>query len=209
MKRSYASGARWYDLFSGEPFYRKGRTVGVELLTLGTGDVVLDLGCGTGLNFALLVNAVGPTGRVVALDRSADMLRVAAKRVRHHGWTNVELVRADATTFEPGDIGGPAVDVPAVDALIATYTMSIMADPHVAWRNARLVLRRGGRACIVDMQRPTGWARAFTPLALAACALGGSDIDAHPWRFAEQEGSEVSRRSLRGGHIQIVAATVH
>ena len=208
MKRTYASGARWYDFISGEPLYRQGRTVGVEMLALRSGDTVLDLGCGTGLNFPLLVDAVGPHGSVVGLDRSTDMLEVAAKRVDRHGWSNVELVHADATLFEPGDLRDRAGrSLPSVDALIATYTMSIMADPHAAWHNARSVLRPGGRACIVDMQRPTGWARAFTPLALAACALGGSDIDAHPWRFAEQDGHEVSRRSLRGGHIQVVAAT--
>jgi len=172
------------------------------LLGLHRGDVVLDLGCGTGLNFPLLVEAVGPDGRVIGLDRSADMLTVASRRVDRYGWKNVELVNADATVFGAGDIGEPTVD-----ALFATYSMSVTADPQAAWRHARSVLRPGGRACIVDMKRPIGLARVFSPLARAACALGGSDIGAHPWRFLEQEGSEVSSRSLRGAHIRVVAAT--
>jgi SAM-dependent methyltransferase len=59
------------------------------------GEVILDVGCGTGLNFAAIRNAIGPRGRLIGVELSATMLEVAHDRVARHGWTNVELVQGD------------------------------------------------------------------------------------------------------------------
>ncbi|WP_347755656.1 methyltransferase domain-containing protein [Agrococcus sp. ProA11] len=199
----YGRGARWYDALSGEFVYRAGRVAGIELLGLREGDAVLDLGCGTGLNLPELVKRVGATGRIVGLDRSADMLAVAERRAERHGWANVTLVHADATDFGPRDLAdGP------VDAVLATYALSVFPDADAAWRNARSALRPGGRACIVDMQPPTGAARFLSPVAHLAAAAGGSDLEARPWRMLERDGSRLVRRTLRGGHIVTVAGIV-
>ncbi|MCG6970554.1 MAG: methyltransferase domain-containing protein [Gammaproteobacteria bacterium] len=50
-------------------------------MQLAPGGTVVDLGCGTGLNFPLLQQAVGPVGRVISVDLSAEMLARAGKRV--------------------------------------------------------------------------------------------------------------------------------
>ena len=66
----------------------------VDLLPLSPGDVVLDVGCGTGLCFEQVRERVGAEGTIVGIDASRDMLEMAAARVRDRGWTNVVLVRA-------------------------------------------------------------------------------------------------------------------
>jgi SAM-dependent methyltransferase len=66
----------------------------VERLPLRRGDVVLDIGCGTGLCFPYLLERVGPEGAVVGVDASAKMLEVAAARVSNHGWRNVQFVES-------------------------------------------------------------------------------------------------------------------
>lgn len=66
----------------------------VELLPLQRGDVVLDVGCGTGLLFEQVRDRIGAEGVVVGVDLSRDMLAMAAARVAEHGWTNVVLVQA-------------------------------------------------------------------------------------------------------------------
>ena len=77
----------------------------VARLPVRPGDTVLDVGCGTGLCLPLLHDKVGPTGRIVGIDASEQMLQVAADRVTTHGWDNVRLVAAPA---ERAPIEGPA-----------------------------------------------------------------------------------------------------
>ncbi|WAC66065.1 methyltransferase domain-containing protein [Agrococcus sp. SL85] len=217
----YGWGAAWYDAVSGEPVYRAGREAGIDMLGLREGDAVLDLGCGTGLNLPGLVERVGPTGRVVAVDRSASMLAVARRRVARHGWRSVTLVQADVTALDAralapaadraahgGDSAASAPEERGFDAVIATYAMSVVDDPDAAWRAACAVLRPGARACIVDMQPPTGAARLLSPLARLACAIGGADLAARPWRLLERDAVDVRRRELRGSHIVVVAGSV-
>jgi len=77
----YGLGARFYDVLSGErSVYRAGRLRGIAALDLRPGARVLDVGCGTGLNLAPLLGRVGPTGRVVGVDRSDKMLAQARAR---------------------------------------------------------------------------------------------------------------------------------
>lgn len=202
--RRYSLGARLYDVLSGERLvYRAGRVAAIELLDLTPGDVVLDLGCGTGLNLPMLAGAVGPTGLVIGLDLSEDMLAMARRRAL----PNVRIEQADATAFDPARILSIAASaghiIDGVDAVISTYALSVFDDWHPAWDRMRTVVRPGGQIAIVDMQPPTGVAVVFSPLARLACALGGSDITARPWQALEREGTGVHRRSMRGGHVQV------
>ena len=64
----YTVSARFYDILSLEwPVYRAGRVTAIGAMGLLPGMRVLDLGCGTGLNHPLLVDAVGPTGTVIGV----------------------------------------------------------------------------------------------------------------------------------------------
>jgi len=196
----YRSSARFYDLISAEwPVYRAGRVAAINLMALRPGHHVLDIGCGTGLNFPHLQRRIGPAGSITAVDSSAQMLGQARRRADSAGWNNVRLIEADATalnadTLEPGG---------SFDAVISTYALSLMADWRLAVSLMVAVTRPGGRVAVVDMQKPVGRARAWTPLAQLACLLGGSDIDAHPWTAIESTLTDVRTMSLRGGHVQV------
>ena len=207
LLRRYGVGARWYDVVSGERWvYRSGRLAGIALLEPQSGEVIVDLGCGTGLNFPALARAVGPNGLVVGIDRSPEMLDMARRRIDRAGWGGrVRLLRADAAALRPSDITELAGSAP--DALLATYALSVIGKREEAWRRARATLRQSGRACIVDMQLPRGAWRLLSPLARIACAAGGADIEAKPWRMLERDADPGSlRRSERkGGHIVAVA----
>lgn len=204
---TYSTFAPFYDLLSGEyPVYRAGRTLGVELLDLEPGAQVLDIGCGTGLNFALLQRKIGPGGTVVGIDRSPGMLVRARRKAERRGWTNVILLQADATTMSPDGIasriaaeGGRDVS----EAVLATYSLSLMGEWEAAWTTMTRLVRPGGTMGVVDMQVPTGRYSMLAPLARAACRLGGSDITAHPWLAVERDGIDVKAASARGNHLQI------
>jgi ubiquinone/menaquinone biosynthesis C-methylase UbiE len=204
MNWTYDRGARLYDALSGEQLiYGRGRAVGIEILGLIEGDTVLDVGCGTGLNFPMLVDAVGATGRVIGLDRSFAMLTMADRRVATNAWPNVTTVHADATDFCALDL-----EVDGVDAVVATYSLSVIPQWRAAWECMNQVLRPGGRAAIVDMQLPTGAAAFFGPLTRLACWIGGSDIHAHPWTALRSVGHNLTEVTVRGGHIVAAAATI-
>ena len=66
----------------------------VDLLPLQRGDVVLDVGCGTGLCFEQVRGRVGAEGAIIGIDASREMLAMAAERVAARGWNNVVLVQA-------------------------------------------------------------------------------------------------------------------
>jgi len=97
-RERYRTLAQSYDVrtLAGEPYRRKT----VERLAAKPGDVVVDVGCGTGLNFAQLEEAIGPTGRLIGIDLSPEMLDAARAQVQRHGWSNVQLVQAAAENAE-------------------------------------------------------------------------------------------------------------
>lgn len=121
----YTGGARLYDLLAGErPVYRAGRRLGIAELQLQPGARVLDVGCGTGLNFPLLLDAVGPSGALVGVDASGSMLSRARARRETGGWSNVTLVEADAALLDAALSRSTASGL--FDAALLSYSLSII-----------------------------------------------------------------------------------
>lgn len=206
MRQPYTWVAPLYDLLSLEwPVYRIGRRLGVPLLRLRPGDTVLDVGCGTGLNFPLLARAVG-AGTVIGVDSSPQMLAAAWRKVPAPAEGAVLLQRADATTMAHLRHDEPSLSDGA-DAVLFTYSLSLMRPWRQAWEQAMALARPGARVVVVDMANPTGRARLLSPLARLACALGGADINAHPWQALAQECSDVTHLQAWGGHVQVWAGT--
>jgi len=132
------AGPRWV----AAPGFRERRNrESTELLLarlgIAGGESVLEIGCGTGALTVPLAAAVGERGRVVAVDISEPMLKVARQRVGERGLQNVTLLLGDAQVFE--------FEPAAFD--LATSRMGVMffADPAAAFRNIDGALKPGGR----------------------------------------------------------------
>jgi ubiquinone/menaquinone biosynthesis C-methylase UbiE len=150
VERNYDRAARYYDWLTDIVFGRilgleryRGRTI--DLLGDLDGVTVLDVGCGTGRNFAHLVPRVGTHGHVVGLDFSEGMLERARRRVERMGWQNVTLVQGDAVTLE----GAPK----PCGAVTSAWCYGIVYDLDAALHRALDVLRPGGRIAIMDFER--------------------------------------------------------
>jgi ubiquinone/menaquinone biosynthesis C-methylase UbiE len=190
-----------YDGLSLErPVYRVGRRVAIELLGLRAGDRVVDVGCGTGLNFGLVQARVGPQGGVFGVDLSPAMLARAGARVRREGWDNVTLVQATARAAPVAALFAGA------DAVLFTYSLSIMEDWRLVWRAAREAAP-GARVAVVDSALPTGRWAVMAPLALIACWAGGVHRERRPWRLVVEETADPVERSLRGGHVRVAVGS--
>jgi len=157
LARSRRVWDRWSDHYGlSESDFEPMREAAIEHLDLAAGDRVLDVGCGPGVNLETLRAAVGPEGEVVAVDYSPEMVAAARERVDEHGWDNVTVRRADAST---ADIGGP------YDAAVATLAMSVMPDVRAAVANVRDALVPGARFVVFDLRAvPSGPARVLNPL---------------------------------------------
>jgi demethylmenaquinone methyltransferase/2-methoxy-6-polyprenyl-1,4-benzoquinol methylase len=153
---TYRKKAKHYDITSRlypAPGYpqRAQRLRSVQALGLRPGDSVIDMACGTGLNFSLLEKAVGPGGRIVGVDLTDAMLARAKDRIAANGWSNISLVQADAAGF-----GFPA----GVNAILSTYAMTQVPECAEVIAHGAAALSAGGRWVVLDLKLPDsvpGW----------------------------------------------------
>jgi ubiquinone/menaquinone biosynthesis C-methylase UbiE len=180
------------------PFYRAlsplflinplARRRGVAALGLRPGDTVLEVAVGTGRNLPYLVDAVGPTGKVIGVDLSPGMLREAARMVERRGWRNVELIEGDATALELDR---------DLDAIFFSLAWSVIPAPVAALSRIWERLRPGGRVAVMDMSlTETGLRPVLAPIARQLNKLGPGRADARPWDDLAPFGEVVTARFL-------------
>jgi ubiquinone/menaquinone biosynthesis C-methylase UbiE len=183
--------ARWYRIL--EPAYLvfpPARRRAVAALGLAPGDVVLEIGAGTGRNFPYLVDAVGPTGSVIAVDASAGMLAEAKKLIEREGWDNVRLLRQDASGLE--------IDSD-VDAVLFSLSYSALPEPRPALARSWHRLREGGRVVVMDMGLTEGgFVHLLDPIARLLLKLTPGDAYSDPWRDLADYGTVETKRFLFG-----------
>jgi demethylmenaquinone methyltransferase/2-methoxy-6-polyprenyl-1,4-benzoquinol methylase len=172
----------------------------VARLELAPGDRVLEVGCGTGRNLALLVRAVGREGHVYGVDLSEGMLaRCEALRARN-GWTNVSLQRGDAARC--------AVPQP-VNGVLFSLSYATMPHHRQVLRHAWEQLAPGGRLVIMDSRIPGGpGGRLVRPLLTwvsRLTVLGDPGIE--PWRELAELAGDVRIEEQSFGAYYVCTGT--
>jgi demethylmenaquinone methyltransferase/2-methoxy-6-polyprenyl-1,4-benzoquinol methylase len=203
-RETYQKGARFYAL-TVWLYYLAGMRIGlwrrkvIEALALRPGDTVVEIGCGAGLNFALVEQAVGSEGRIIGVDISEAMLERARARVRDAGWKNVELVRCAAVDYQfPRDLGG----------IFATGVLNYEpAYDQVIERGAK-ALARGRRWVVLDYKMPKNWLRHLAPLFVFLGSGFGVSRDLmkrHPWESVRRHLGNTQMQELYGGFVYIIS----
>jgi ubiquinone/menaquinone biosynthesis C-methylase UbiE len=121
----------------------------VEALGIRPGDRVADLGSGSGYFTVRLAPAVGPQGRVYAVDVDAEMNDYLRERLSEAGIENVEVVL--------GRYEDPQLPDGGVDLVLTVDTYHHIEDRPSYFRNLKRDLAPGGRVAVIDYDGRKGW----------------------------------------------------
>lgn len=124
------------------------RKKSIDSLKLSDGSTVLDICCGTGLNFKLLKKYIGITGRVTGVDLTSKMIQIANSRCDKHKWTNVDFVNSNILDFKTETLYDCAISTAAI-GMIPEYDKAI----DIVMDN----LKKDGRFVIVDFKMSSSY----------------------------------------------------
>ena len=163
----------------------------MEALPVRRGQVVLDVGCGTGLCCGLLREKVGPGGGVVGIEESPEMAAVAREHIAAEGWRNVTVVQSPAEDAE--------ITVTA-DAALFCAVHDILQSPD-ALRNVMKKLRPGARVAAGGGKWAAPWMVGvnLSKMILHAPYVRSFEGFDRPWSHLEQLLEDVNVRELAFG----------
>ena len=145
--------------------------VPVEHAGLKTGQTVLDLGSGAGLDVFVTRSEVGETGHVIGVDMTAEMVAKARENAEQSGFDNVE--------FRLGEIEHLPVLSDSIDVVISNCVLNLVPDKQRAFTEIHRVLKPGGHFCISDIvssQELPHWVKGVAE-AYAGCVAGAVPKD--------------------------------
>ena len=178
------------------------RSRAIDLLHLQQGQCVVELGCGTGLNFPLLIKQIGSTGLLIGVDLRAEILACARARTERSGWRNVELVESDMATY---------VFPKEVDRVLSTGALGYVTEYDAVIQRARQALVPGGRLVIWDLKKPERWPKWLVQLFFKwlgqPFGVTPSYVTSHPWESVERYFEETTYEERYWGGIDIASGT--
>ncbi|HJT34129.1 MAG TPA: arsenite methyltransferase [Pirellulales bacterium] len=141
------------------------------LAGLRTGEVVVDLGSGGGMDVFLAAAKVGPSGKAIGIDMTPEMVALARRNAARAGVENVEFHQAAIDHLPLAD--------ESVDCIISNCVVNLATDKQSVFREVYRVLRPGGRIAMSDiaLKEPLPAELAADLMAYVGCIAGAISID--------------------------------
>lgn len=150
----------------------------VKVANIQTGEVVLDLGSGGGIDAFLAARLVGPSGTVYGLDMTDEMIALATRNAEKAAITNVRFVK--------GEIEDIPLPDASVDVVISNCVLNLVPDKARAFREIWRVLKPGGRLAVSDIvvdggfdDLPIAEEQIRAALSWTGCVAGALSVDAY------------------------------
>ena len=199
---AYRKYAENYDL--AVKFYRllglkigKYRKLTADSLELSKGDTVVELGCGTGLNFSLILDVIGSEGKLIGVDITDKMLDQARIRVKENGWNNVELVQSDTADYDfPKEL----------DGIFTTGAIQYSPQYDKIIKKGYDALKTGKNFVIFDFKMPQGPSRIFAPILIfftKAFEANEEYLKRHAWESIEKYFEKTTFTEGWGGFVYL------
>lgn len=119
------------------------RRIAIDALNLREGDTVVDLGCGTGKNFAQIIDQIGPKGHLIGVDLTSAMLEQAQHKIDKRNWSNISLFHMNMSEF---------IFPAEVDAVVSIFALSFSDSYRTVIQNSTTSLRTGECLVVADMR---------------------------------------------------------
>lgn len=171
----------------------------ISALALKSGDTVVELGCGTGLNFVYLQQAVGSMGKIIGVDLTDSMLDVARDRIAKERWKNIELVHSDLSEWK-----FPA----SVSAVFSTLALTLVPEYDRIIERASCALQPEGRLAVLDLKVPVGWPKWLVRFAAWLNKPFGVSLELsnrHPWESISRYLIETEYKEYYFGALYLCA----
>jgi len=203
-KEEQEKAIEYYDKISGiydfisNWYYKNARKYAIEKLELKKGHIVLNVPCGTGVNFKYFQSALENSGLIIGIDLSSGMLDQAKRKTKKNGWTNIDLELENATKIDQhwleefserkGQI--------KIDAIFCDLGLSGLPEWQNIIDNMISILSPNGKIVILDW-----YLERSSPLAKLVKWIGKGEVDRPLWQYLKTKVSdfEVEKFGLFNG----------
>ncbi len=172
----------------------------IETLGLGVSSRVLDVACGTGLNFELLQKSLDAKGLLAGIDQSGKSLALAQKMVRNRGWENVKLVEADCAAYKPEE---------PFDAALCTFAIDIIPPWRETIDMMVNAIRPEGKIGFIGFKESSrNKYKMFNSLwRKTGIVFGGVELGRPVREYLSQQCNEILYKEVHGGFYYILVGS--
>lgn len=161
-KEEQENAIRYYDKLSviydyiSNWYYKKARNYAIKELQLKNGQTVLNVPCGTGVNFKYFNEYLNNTGLIISIDLSSGMLDKAKQKIEKNGWTNVKIELNNATKIDQNWLDYRDEQI-IIDSVFCDLGLSGLPEWRNIIDNMISILKPNGRIVILDwyLEKPS------------------------------------------------------